>query len=219
MESKRWLVLIFGIIIIMILLSIFRHSTFKEEVTFTLPGEYSNILKDDAKKEIKVETSYYNSIRNPIVILTYKNQCKLLLFKFNFTSNLSIGKILHQQYVSLPKGFNVYKGHRMGDYDFYFYLDSGKITNHILFSVYGDSLSRSRSNDTSISFVIKFKGIEIMDSEKNHTDFYITKNTFTPANNCDVIFLKKANSFYFVLAIPMSIDDNNIGKIVDQLLN
>src|SRR5579872_331759 len=94
MRRKRLIVvIILSVLLIVFLSKVLRFPTVDEQVDFSLPSDYSEIFRDSAKAEIKVDICYNNPIRNSIAVLNYKNRFQILMYKFRINSNLPLKQI------------------------------------------------------------------------------------------------------------------------------
>ena len=217
-RKKLIVVLILSVLLIMFLFKAFRSPKVDEQIDFSIPKDYSEIFQDNAKAGITVDICYNSSIRNSVAILSFKSRFQILMYKFRINSNLPLKQIIIPFY-HRQKKFYEYYGHKMGDFDFYYALDSEVIQKNIYFSLYGDSIKQTKFNDSIFSYNVKFNGVEFMNDDQHQADFYLYRNGISPSKFCEIDFVKRGNNVFFLFTTSLRSDENVDQNIASEILN
>jgi hypothetical protein len=218
--TKKWFIISVAVIILILIgLNFVGMPPLNEQAGFSIPTDYSEIFNDSAKGAIKVDICYNSPVRNSVAILDYKNRYQILLYKFRLNSRLPLKALVIPYYLRQTKSFRTYYGHTMNEFDFNYLLDSGKLDGNIYFTLYGDSMKRPVIKDSVFTFHIKFRSIEFMNSDKAHTFFYINKGRLAAHGYCEVDFVKKGETVFFLLVTPVAEDEDVVDNFASEILN
>ncbi len=187
-----------------------------EEIEFSAPEDYSDLLSDSTKAGMTVDAFYNNGKNKSILILRYKNDYQILMYKIEMASARSITEII-KPVIDTKTSFSSEFGHRFPGFKFFYIMDTIVLNGKLFVSVFGDSVRKREINDSTIASNLKFNGIKLMSSE-NKVFFYINKTNPSGSKFCQIAFLKKEKAIFFLMISPIDMTKEIKPEIFDDIV-
>jgi hypothetical protein len=183
------------------------HNIFNNRDIVTLsqdiPSEYLSILNQNDTSEIKPVITYSSKYRFPITLLDYKQKYTLIIFKISDQFGIKTTDDIHiKQHYSNEKTYGTYSIVNENHFEVYYHNDSAFKFNRIEVNLSGDSITNIIQSDTLLLYYLKFNQISWTKKNNGILDIYIEPKDVSPIAKkipASIAFIKRANSFFFVL--------------------
>jgi hypothetical protein len=208
-KKKNMVLLVIGAVLLIYILSFFYNaviSSAKNSVSLEkrAPQEYVDLFNAKAQQKLIFDLGASFKLRNNVSIFLFDKEYNLEMTKISAEPKLSFGRDIIESYKNPEGDFPDNKfSWNENDFTVNYNAISEGIASKIYLSLHGDSIKTILKNDSVACYYLKLKEAfvqyrandvyEIYSNAKSHLWF------FTQAQSVSLMFLKKNNSFYFLL--------------------
>lgn len=184
-----------------------NQMAFEEDLpsTYKLSTEDSNLISYNYRQKLKVIEVFGSKVRNPISMISFDENYRLMIYKIGSANALLLNDIIHTEIKNVDRSTCYTYSVLSNDIPYKFQYKSGveRKGTKIYLTLDGDSLNTFKQNDSIVSYNLICKNISIRYGQNDAVDIFIEskKGSFVNSQNIpmSILFFRRSNNIYLLL--------------------